>query len=155
MSALKSFFIGLGIVVAFALVFTFGVALTAYEEATPYIEREYPTVVFEHSETCSTPCTSPLDVRAFSPPDGANRLQASFTVAMGGAGGRVQLKVTDPEGGVRYERAFDAGAGAQTYTDTVAWDAMEGSWSLQTTQVAFSGTVSAEIVSFGIPPGTL
>lgn len=155
MGGLQSFFVGLGIAVAFLLVFGFVVALTAYEESTPYIEREYPTSLYSRTETCSTACTRMLATHSFQLPDGANRVVADFTVVVNAGGGHVKLTLTNPAGDACYDRTFTANAQSQTEEDSIMCAAMDGIWKFEATQVAFSGVLTTDIVSIGIPPGSL
>lgn len=155
MGGLQSFFIGLGITIAFLLVFGFAVTLTAYEEATPYIEREYPTSLVSQTETCERACTRVLSSQTFQLPDGANRIEAGFTVVLNAGGGNLKLTITNPAGDACYDRSFTASAASQTLTDSVRCSAMDGVWKYEATQVAFSGVVTTEIVGYGLEPGTL
>lgn len=155
MSAVKALFIGTGVLVAFLMLYTFGVALTAYRQATPYVEREYPTMLIDQQEVCETPCTRPASTHTFSAPEGANRISMQVHVAMDAMGGGVRVRILDPQGDVRFERTFTASTEDRTFDESATWSYAGGTWTYELAPVGFQGRVETEVWSLGLPPGSL
>jgi hypothetical protein len=154
MGALRSVFIGLGVTVLGLVFLTLLVGTTTYVAATPYVEREYPTVVLDEATVCSPACASPYDVTSFAVPAGANRVEASFTVTTSTPTGPLRVAVYDEDGRQVYNHVF-APPSAGVQVEQVSWAASEGTWTLVQNVGGFRGVVDIEIVTRGLPPGTL
>lgn len=147
-------FIGVGVALAFLLVFGAVVAFTAYDQSKPYIEREYPTQLFRDERTCS-PCNDVTVVQSFQVESGMREVQGDFSFALEAAGGTARLTIVDPSGDIRYERTFTAGASGQTQTDSPAWSAETGEWKLTRTYAGLRGVAALYVTGVGLAPGTL
>lgn len=155
MGGVRSFFIGVGIVLAFLVVVGLAVAFTAYQESKPYIEKEYPTSVYSHSESCATGCTRLSADNSFGPTDGARQLRATFSGSILAAGGSLHVQVRDPDKAIVFDKTYTGGVSAQSFRDESSWSPKQGVWTITTAYTGYQGSVSLEVVSVGIPPGSL
>lgn len=155
MGAVAKLFAGLGIAVAFLLVFGFVVALTAYEEAKPYVEREYPSQLFSERDRCDAPCARPSLADTFRVEPWMNRVHLSVDVSFHDGAGAVQLTVRDPSGDVRYERLFAADAARTQQTDYAVWTAEAGDWTIARTLAGAGTSLHLDVWGQGLPTGTL
>lgn len=156
MGGLTRFFAGVGIFLAGAIVLAGLALLAAYSEAKPYIEREYPTQLYERHDDCDMPCMAPASADGFHVADHMNEVHFVVYAALDDASGPARITVIDPSGDVRYERLFTAESelGAATQ-DSAVWSGEPGEWRISRSYVGTMGSVSLESWGMGLPAGTL
>ena len=149
MGWLAKLLVGLGVAVAFLLVFGFVVALTLYDNAKPYIEREYPTVLYEREDPCD-PCTTNGATERWSVPAGANEVKFFLNATIRTPSGPAHIVVTDPSGDVLFDRIITSDT-----QESASWAPEEGEWTIARTYGGVRGEIEILVLSQGIPPGSL
>lgn len=160
MGGVARFFAGLGIGLAGLFAISLLAALVAYDAAKPYIEREYPTELYERDDDCRrVPCFSTMAEDSFRVEEGMREVSFVVYAVLEAATGPADVTIVDPSGDVRYHRLFTPEPGAPradvATQDSATWSGEPGEWTLTRSYVGTVGFLSYDAWGIGLPPGTL
>lgn len=157
MGGVARVFAGIGIGLLLLITTAYSIGLSAYEEAKPILEREYPTHLYERRDDCDPTCASAAATDTFSVLAGMNRVNFVVYAVLDTTSGPARITVIDPTGDVRYDRVLTGvePKALAAFQETVTWSAEEGDWTIARSYAGTVGSLVLEVWGEGVPPGTL
>lgn len=144
------------VVLAVLLVLAVGVAVFAWYEVRPIIERNLEYDVYSSSEECSTDsCPRTPVEETFFIHRGAREVRMDLNIHHEETlPSSVRITVIDPDGDARFDRTFSSGDDEHAYRH-FSWGPAVGDWTIRYDYSAFRGSLWVDIDTVGAPEGSL